>query len=188
MQVQQIHRTGVPLAASDARPLVVGFLALQFVIGYEWLMSGLSKVAAGDFTSGLAATLADMTKDQIGWYKSFIDGVVIPNGELFGTLVILGELGVGLALVAAALTWLARWSQMRYRNRMMLVASVVIVAALGCVMSLNFHLAMGAPAPWTLSPDPYDQGVDLDSLMVVMQLVLVATSLRYLSILRRENR
>ena len=102
MQVQQIRRTSVPLAATDARPLVVGFLALQFFIGYEWLISGLSKVAAGDFASGLAATLADMTTDQSGWYKSFVDGVVIPNGQLFGTLVILGELGVGLTLGASA--------------------------------------------------------------------------------------
>ncbi len=188
MQVQQVRRSVVPSTASDARPLVVGFLALQFFIGYEWLMSGLSKVAAGDFASSLAATLADMTKEQTGWYKSFVDGVVIPNGQVFGILVIVGELGVGLALVASAITWLARWSQMSYRSRTRLVAGVAIVAALGCVMSLNFHLAMGAPAPWTLSSDPNDQGVDLDSLMVFMQLVLVATSLRYLAMLRRENR
>jgi hypothetical protein len=132
--------------------------------------------------------LADMTRDQTGWYKSFVDGVVIPNGQVFGTLVILGELGVGLTLVASACSWLARWPRMSRRNRTMLVAAVAVAAALGCVMSLNFHLAMGAPAPWTLSPDPYDQGVDLDSLMVVMQLVLIATSVRYLAILRREDR
>ncbi len=55
-------------------------------------------------------------------------------------------------------------------------------------MSLNFHLAMGANPPWLISPDPNDQGVDLDSLMVVMQLVLVGASVRYLVSIRRAHR
>lgn len=186
--MQQIRRTGVPLSATDAGPLIVGFLALQFVLGYEWLMSGLSKLLAGDFAGGLAGTLADMTKDQTGLYKSFIDGVVIPNGQLFGTLVMAGELGLGFILITSALVWLTWWSQMSSRERMILLGAVAVVATIGAFMSLNFHLAMGAPPPWSVSPDPNDQGVDLDSLMVVMQLVLVGASLRYLASLRHTDR
>jgi hypothetical protein len=33
--MQQIRRTGVPLIATDAGPLIAGFLALQFFLGYE---------------------------------------------------------------------------------------------------------------------------------------------------------
>jgi len=50
----------------DARPLLVGLLAVQVFLGYEWLMSGLSKVLAGDFASGLAATLTDQAKGPDG--------------------------------------------------------------------------------------------------------------------------
>ena len=186
--MQQIRRTGVPLSATDAGPLIAGFLALQFFLGYEWFMSGLSKVLAGDFAGGLAGTLSDMTKDQAGPYKSFIDVVVIPNGQLFGNLVMAGELALGFVLVASALVWLTWWSQMSTRERSILLAAVAVVAVIGSFMSLNFHLAMGATPPWVVSPDPNDQGVDLDSLMVVMQLVLVVASLRYLASLRHPDR
>ena len=80
-------------------------------------MSGLSKLLAGDFTGGLAGTLSDMTKDQTGPYKSFIDGVVIPNGQLFGNLVMTGELALGFVLIGSALVWLTWWSQMSARDR-----------------------------------------------------------------------
>jgi uncharacterized membrane protein YphA (DoxX/SURF4 family) len=186
--MQQIRRTGVPLIATDAGPLIAGFLALQFFLGYEWFMSGLSKLLAGDFASGLAGTLTDMTKDQTGLYKSFVDGVVIPNGQLFGNLVMVGELGLGFVLVASALVWLTWWSQMSSRERVILLGAVAVFATVGAFMSFNFHMAMGATPPWFVSPDPNDQGVDLDSLMVVMQLVLVVASLRYLTSLRRPSK
>ncbi len=104
-----------------------------------------------------------MTKDQTGWYKSFIDGVVIPNGPTFGYLVMLGELSVGTVLIVTSLIWFARWSDLSSRNRGFLVALVALVGLVGATMSINFHLAMGANAPWTIAADPNDQGVDLDS-------------------------
>lgn len=51
-------------------------------------------------------------------------------------------------------------------------------------LSLNFHLAMGAAAPWVISADPNDQGVDLDSLMTMLQAALAVVSLAYLVRLR----
>ena len=68
------------------------------------------------------------------------------------------------------------------------MAVAVAAAIWRSFMSLNFHLAMGANPPWLISPDPNDQGVDLDSLMVVMQLVLVGASVRYLVSIRRAHR
>jgi hypothetical protein len=47
---------------------------------------------------------------------------------------------------------------------------------------------MGSTPRWFVSPDPNDQGVDLDRLMVVTQLVLVVVSLRYLASLRHPDR
>jgi uncharacterized membrane protein YphA (DoxX/SURF4 family) len=186
--MQLIRRSGAPAVSIHPEPLIAGFLGVQFFLGYEWLMSGLSKVVAGDFASGLAATLSDMTRDQSGWYKSFVDGVVIPNGRLFGNLVMVGEIGLGIVMVVAAIVWLTRWSQLSVGGRTILLGAVAIAAVVGSFMSLNFHLAMGATAPWVISPDPNDQGVDLDSLMAAMQLVLAAASLRYLVSLRHADR
>ena len=178
-------RSGSPPVASrpalaDTTPLLVGFIAVQFILGYEWLMSGLAKVIADDFPGGLAATLSDTTNDQSGWYKSFIDGVVVPNGPLFGYLVMIGELSVGVVLMAASLVWLLRWTRLGSTQRLALVGIVTLTGIVGAFMSFNYHLAMGATAPWIISADPYDQGVDLDSLMSMLQLVIVAAGMVYL--------
>ena len=52
------------------RPSVAlaGLLVLEIVIGYEWLISGLTKIIRGDFPSGLAEAdrLAEMVRDGDG--------------------------------------------------------------------------------------------------------------------------
>ncbi|MGZ6267386.1 MAG: hypothetical protein ACXWM8_00415 [Candidatus Limnocylindrales bacterium] len=184
--MQTMSRTSTLTAAEGIRMLVWGFFGVQFFLGYEWLMSGLAKVVAGDFASSLAGTLSDMTKDQTGWYKSFIDGVVIPNGPTFGYLVMLGELSVGTVLIVTSLICFARWADLSSRNRGFLLALVAFAGLVGASMSLNFHLAMGANPPWMIAADPNDQGVDLDSLLAMLQLVLATVCLGYLVLARRR--
>lgn len=172
----------------SAGVLAAGFFGVQFFLGYEWLMSGLAKLVSGDFASTLGATLADMTKDQSGPYKSFIDNVAIPNGQLFGTLVMAGELTAGAVFIVAALAAVAAWSRLGPRGQSLLLGVVGLTAIVGAFMSLNFHLAMGANAPWTIAPDPNDQGVDLDSLMVVLQLVFAGVAFGAIRQIRRNAR
>jgi uncharacterized membrane protein YphA (DoxX/SURF4 family) len=95
---------------SDAGPGLVTLLILQIIIGYEWLTSGIAKVASGDFVSGLGGDLKDESGDAAHWYKSFLDGTVIPHARTFGVLIEVGEIVVGAALIVAAVAWLARWS------------------------------------------------------------------------------
>ena len=156
----------------SARPLLVGLLAVQIFLGYEWLMSGLSKVLARDFAGGLAGQLGDLSKDQSGWYKSFLDGIVIPNGQLFGYLVMIGELAMGVALIAAALIWLTRWSVLGVGARQLLLGVVVASGVVAILLNINFHLANGATHPWLLAADPFGEGVDLDSLMPIIQAII----------------
>src|SRR5450759_1511137 len=94
----------------SARPLLIGLLAVQVFLGYEWFMSGVAKVLGGDFAGGLAGLVTDQSKDLSGPYKSFLDGVVIPNGQFFGYLVMAGEIALGVILIVSALLWMARWS------------------------------------------------------------------------------
>lgn len=172
----------------DARPLLQGMLAVQIFLGYEWLMSGLSKVLAGDFVSGLGGQLSDGSKDLSGWYKSFLDSVVIPNSQLFGYLVLAGELVLGGVLIAAAALWLTRWDRLSERGRRTLLLAIVVASVVAIFMNINFHLANGASHPWIIAADPFDEGIDLDSVMPIIQLILGAVSLRFLVALRREAR
>jgi thiosulfate dehydrogenase [quinone] large subunit len=171
-----------PTFEGTARPLLLGLLAVQIFIGYEWLMSGISKLLAGDFVSGLSDTLSDQSKDLTGWYKSFLDGVVIPNGEAFGYLVMLGELALGVVLIGASVIWLTRWSSLSLRGRTTILALIALAGVVAIFMNVNFHLASGANHPWIIAADPNGEGVDLDSVMPVIQLIISAVAF---TVLRR---
>ena len=63
--------------AQNRLPLI-GLLVVQLAIGYEWAMSGLTKIVRGDFPSGLAGELRDKSQGAASWYRSLLDRIVIP--------------------------------------------------------------------------------------------------------------
>ena len=81
------------------------------VIGYEWLVSGFSKIANGDFAHGLAADLGDLAKESPAWYGDFLRTVIVPHAVAFGYLIEFAELAVGIVLVSVAFTDLAAGSR-----------------------------------------------------------------------------
>ena len=170
-----------------ARVGLIGLLFVQIAIGYEWLISGLTKVVDGGFPQGLAGELRDSSGAAPGFYKSFLDSVVIPQGQVFGYLVEIGELVGGIALIAAALVWLARWDRLSTRWQQTVLVVTAVASLIGIFMNVNFHLANGGTHPWLIPPSGFDEGVDLDSLMPAIQVVLVAVAISGLRILRRSE-
>src|SRR6266536_5692109 len=140
-------------SALTSRLPLIGLLLVQLFIGFEWFMSGLTKIYRGGFPSGLAAELREKSDGAAGWYKSFLDGSVIPNASAFGYLIEIGELVVGLALVVAALIWLLRWDRLSYSSRVAVLATTVLASLVAIFMAVNFHLANGAPHPWLIPKD-----------------------------------
>jgi thiosulfate dehydrogenase [quinone] large subunit len=59
--------------------------------------------------------------NPVDWYRSFLEGTVLPNAALFATLQTYGEIAVGIGLVLGLLTGLA--------------------ALVGLVLALNYGLA-----------------------------------------------
>ena len=173
---------------TNASAGLIGLLLVQLFVGYEWFMSGLTKIVRGGFPSGLAADLREKSVGAAHWYKSFLDGSVIPNATAFGYLIEIGELLVGVALVAAALVWFWRWERLSYGGRLTVLATTVLAAFAGIVMAVNFHLANGAPHPWLVPKSGFDEGVDLDSLLPMVQLVLIGASVAYWRALRAADR
>jgi len=171
----------------NGRIPLLGLLAIQILIGYEWLMSGLTKVVRGGFPSGLADELAEKSEGTASWYVSFLDSVVIPNASTFGVLIILGELAVGAALIAAAALWAFRWERLDTGGRTAVLGATAASALGGIFMNVNFHLANGSAHPWLIPGEGFDEGVDLDSLMPAIQLVLAAVSAGTWLALRRER-
>ena len=172
----------------NGRIPILGLFAIQAIIGYEWLMSGATKVVRGGFPSGLADELTEKSEGAASWYSTFLDSVVIPNGSTFGVLIILGEVGVGLALIAAAALWAFRWERLGSSGRNAVLAATFAAALGGVFMNVNFHLANGSAHPWLIPGDGFDEGVDLDSLMPAIQLVFAAVAAGTWVALRHERR
>ena len=111
------------------------------------------------------------------FYGSFLDSAVIPHSQLFGYLVEIGEIGGGIALIAAAVIWLLRWERLSVRWQTGVLAVTAVASLIGVFMNINFHLANGGTHPWLIPPSGFDEGVDLDSLMPAIQLVLAGVAL-----------
>lgn len=166
---------------------LTGLLFVQIVIGYEWLVSGVTKLWRGGFATGLAGELRDKSKGVASWYKGFLDNVVIPHSWAVGWIVLVAEILIGVALIVGAIVWLARWSRLPATTRQVLVGIVTIAAIGAIILNVSFHLANGAPHPWLIPKAGFDEGVDLDSLMPFVEAVLVVANLRFLAILRSRD-
>jgi hypothetical protein len=167
---------------------LVGLLVVQLLVGYEWLVSGLTKIVRGGFPSGLADELREKSQGAPGWYRSFLDGSIIPHASTFGYLIEVGELLAGVALIAAALVWLTSWDRLPDAGRVAVLTTTIGASLIAVFMAINFHLANGAPHPWLIPKDGFDEGIDLDSLLPAVQLVFVGVSVAVLRGVRLETR
>src|SRR5262245_30187791 len=79
---------------------------LRLYIGYYLLQQGILKYLRGFPQSDwINRQIGDLDKVEIyAWYKSFLINIVVPHRELFGYLVMSGEILVGLCLVFGLLT------------------------------------------------------------------------------------
>lgn len=116
----------------DTRSSVL-WLAVRLYVGWEWLHAGWGKVTsplwigadAGKplvgFVNGALAKTAGPYPDVQWWYAWFLENVVLPNAIVWSHLVAVGEVLVGLALLAGFL--------------------VGISASFGVLMNMSFLLA-----------------------------------------------
>ncbi len=103
---------------SDARAAWL-WLIVRVYLGYEWLSAGWGKVtdpawtgpqagsALTGFVHGAIGAATGAHPAVQGWYADFLKGWVLPNAATFAHLVAYGELLVGLALIAGAVTGIA---------------------------------------------------------------------------------
>jgi uncharacterized membrane protein YphA (DoxX/SURF4 family) len=150
----------------------VALLLVQLVVGYEWLVSGAAKIVNGDFPGGLAGALAELAQTSPAWYAGFLTGTVAPHAEAFGYAIETAELLAGLVLVGAAVAALRGGRPHR-------VAEAATTAALlvGLVLATCFELANGGTFGTRLAADSFDEGVDLDTVVVALQLALLVPRL-----------
>lgn len=135
------------------------WLPVRLYLGYEWLTAGWSKVAgegapawtganAGaavtGFAQGALAKTGGDHPDVTGWYGWILENIVIPNAGIFGWLVAYGEVLVGIALIAGALTGIAAFFGIIMNANYLLagtVSSNPILIILGTLLVLAWRNA-----------------------------------------------
>lgn len=114
---------------------------VQGVLGFVWLQAGWEKITDAGYLSGMGKTLAAFaSKNPYGWYHDFLVNLAAPNATLFGVTVEVGEVLVGLGLLATAVM-----AVLPLRHALALTGSILgtIAFAGGALMSINFWLAAG---------------------------------------------
>lgn len=100
---------------------------LRVYLGVIFLVAALHKVGV-DISPGIVGFLSHVRPDTYGFYRSFLEAVVLPHASVFGLLVTYGELFAAVSLLTGAAT-----------------RAGAIVAAL---LLANYALAKGA-RPWS---------------------------------------
>ena len=98
---------------------------LRIYVGYYILAQGIRKFLR-DFPKGdwIGRQIGDIgTLDVFPWYRNFLQNYVVPHSELFGYLVMIGEITVGACLLLGFFT---RFS-----------------ACIGLFMLINYYLGPG---------------------------------------------
>jgi thiosulfate dehydrogenase [quinone] large subunit len=113
------------------------FALLRLFVGYVFLTAGWQKYSQHGYLNPspasmpLGRVLSQWLKGPAampeGWYRHFLESVVLPNSHVFGVLVCVGEVAVGIMLLLGLGTRLA--------------------GLLGAFMALNFYFASGHLGP-----------------------------------------
>ncbi|MCR4435917.1 MAG: TQO small subunit DoxD [Clostridiales bacterium] len=123
---------------------------LRIFLGYTWLIEGIGKINEGWLQKPMLAGLADAvtsasvteTGEKVfrivsdhtpGWYAWIAGNIVIPHALFFQILIVVSEIGLGLAFISGTFTFLSA------------------LVALG--LNLNFALSTGLlPETWWMIP------------------------------------
>lgn len=90
---------------------------LRVYTGVFFLYFGFGKIKRGNFADGMEGFLNMQLENTFGFFRPFVESVVLPNKGLFAFLVAWGELAIGAALIVGLAT---RWAS---------VAGAIMVAS-----------------------------------------------------------
>lgn len=128
------------------RNLTFWLVPLRIWLGIMWLSSGIQKIQDGwwgnwtklgpggvaDATSS-ASVISLISDHTPGWYAWIVEKLIYPNALLFQKLIVITEIGLGIAFIVGLFTF---------------IAGLVSIA-----MNINFLLSTGLPSTNTGLPD-----------------------------------
>lgn len=147
---------------SEGSLYLLGLVAVQMILAYEWWSAGWEKVSSSEFVNGINSTLGYFaSKNPFPWYKDFLLGSATNNSTLFAYAVEWSQ--VSIAIILAVAGGLFVYSKKSSIQKLALKFSVLALIG-GILMNANFYLAAG----WT---GPGTRGINV--VMFWMQAILV---------------
>ena len=77
---------------------------LRVYTGVFFIYYGFGKISRGNFADGMAGFINGQLENSFGFFRPFLESVVLPNKGLFAFLVSWGELAIGIAMVLGLAT------------------------------------------------------------------------------------
>jgi thiosulfate dehydrogenase [quinone] large subunit len=158
--------------------------AVQAILAYEWLVSGLDKLLDHGFSGQLSALLAQGTQGNAGsLYGAVIAHLVLPNHTLFALLTPWTETSIGGIMLLGAVLWMV-YPRARITD---LVAGVACLALLtAATLDLNYYLLGGGGLPWIDPANATQPGTNVDVMLLLIALTLCAANAQ--ALLQRRMR
>ncbi|GMA65596.1 hypothetical protein NZD89_28275 (plasmid) [Alicyclobacillus fastidiosus] len=137
---------------------------LMLIVAYEWLVSFVNKLVVPDYYKNLQQQMSQSISGiQFHPYANLMKNVGVPNVHLFGILVPLGEVFVGVSFVALAVQMFRTHHIRRGWAVLGLIASVV-----AAFMSLNYAL-MGGDTLFVNAANAFQEGISVDWLLFLIE-------------------
>jgi len=111
---------------------------LRVYTGLFFIYFGFGKIASGNFAEGMGGFVNMQLENSFGFFRPFLESVVLPNKGLFAFLVSWGELAIGIAMVLGLAT------------RYFAVAGAVMVASFWFAKGQGILDAQNHDAIWFL--------------------------------------
>ena len=126
---------------------LLGLVAVQMVLAYEWWSAGWEKVSSPEFVNGINGTLGYFaSKNPFPWYKDFLLGCATQNSTSFAYSVEWSQISIAVILAVAGALFV--YSKRASVQKLALSFSVLALIG-GMLMNANFYLAAGWTGPGT---------------------------------------
>lgn len=140
--------------------------AILAILAYEWLVSGFDKLLSGTFVADMHHEMVGAIPDmQYTFYAHLLQKYGMLHCEIIATLVIVGELAVGISL--GLLAYFVYRGQLNSK----ITKLGIITALVSAFMTLNFYFYQGGSF-FISTSDPFDEGIPIDLIMVLIQVVV----------------
>jgi hypothetical protein len=163
---------------------------VQAALGIEFALSGLNKLADPNYVANFSSFVSANPASSGGPFSLFVQELVLPNADLFATVLKVTELALGPILLIGALEIGRRRLSGRlgaaqaYEAGLALVAGLAGLTAAG--LALSIFLLMGGVLPTVMPGRAFTTAIPVELLIVPLGLSVAWLEFGRFGVLRRR--